>query len=168
MPTGRERAFGINYVPIRQHRPAAMFHGTGNKNTALERMKPNVAIPEYILLTPKRKAIDFGWMCADEDISAYTFSSNIDELIDGLNSIIIGNTKFTHAIEKAMIVQSDIRSAKKKRSVKQINMFTIIKPAAIQRPGSSSAKCQAITMSNKQCKFKAVCGNFCNKHKIII
>lgn len=159
MPTGRDRAFGTNYDPKRKlGKPASMFHETGNKKHALDRMKSHVVIPEYIRMTPKREANDFGWMCNQP----YVYSE-IDELTDRINNVAIVDSKFTGALA----VQTHIRDAKKKRSVKRIDIFEITQQVATSRPCKVIAKCQAVTMSNTPCKFKATCGNFCSKHKII-
>ena len=158
MPTGRDRIFSSQQPRKRLYKPAAMFNETGNKKHALDRMKPTVVIPEHILKIPKRTAIDFDWMCAKAK-EEY----GLDQLIDGISNIIIVDSKFTGALN----IQSSIKTAKKQRSIKQIEVFDIIKPVANVRVGKVIIKCQAVTMANTPCKFKATCGNFCNKHKII-
>ena len=159
MPTGRD-IFSSQQSRKLLYKPAAMFHETGNKKHALDRMKPTVVIPEHILKIPKRTAINFDWMCAKEE---YVYSE-IDQLIDGISNIIIVDSKFTGALN----IQSSIKAAKKQRSIKQIEVFDIIKPVANVRAGKVIMKCQAVTMANTPCKFKATCGNFCNKHKIFV
>ena len=158
IPTGRDRAFGCSsLIPL--YKPAAMFHKTGNKQHALDRMKSPIVIPDHIRAIPKRKAIDFGWVCTKEE---YVYSE-IDKLIDGISNIIIVDSKFAGALN----VQSSIKSAKKQRSIKQIEIFELSRPIATARAGKVIMKCQAVTMANTPCKFKATCGNYCNKHKII-
>ena len=39
-------------------------------------------------------------------------------------------------------------------------------PVAAKESRVSSNICQATTMAGKQCSFKAVCGDFCKKHRI--
>lgn len=41
-------------------------------------------------------------------------------------------------------------------------------PEAVNEQRTSKKICQAITMSNKHCSFRAVCGNFCKKHDVKI
>jgi|TARA_B110000977_G_scaffold30982_1_gene40919 transcription initiation factor TFIIIB Brf1 subunit/transcription initiation factor TFIIB len=39
-------------------------------------------------------------------------------------------------------------------------------PSVINEKRTQSVICTAITMAGKQCSFKAVCGEFCKKHRV--
>lgn len=62
---------------------------------------------------------------------------------------------------KMKYIQNDDR--RKERSLILLEAGT---PATIKVQRTSHKKCQATTMAGNPCKFKAVCGDFCKKHKI--
>ena len=55
------------------------------------------------------------------------------------------------------------------RKTKQIKVIEYIEPTNkqnIQNKSVPIAYCQATTMAGNRCKFKAVCGDYCKKHKL--
>jgi hypothetical protein len=146
MPLGSERAFGRNYSKIQTHRPCILFRETGNKKVALERK--NTAVTKKQLIT-----------------------LNIDDIEFGNAMNICEPSKLDIALEKARAVQTEIIVRKKIRSIKIIDASEVRIPVGDMhgsaKTRASLQKCKAITMSNKPCPFKAVCGAFCRRHKIV-
>lgn len=64
---------------------------------------------------------------------------------------------------KMKYIQNDDR--RKERSLILLEAGTPA-PAVVKALRTSHKLCQATTMAGNPCKFKAVCGDFCKKHKI--
>ena len=150
MPLGSERAFGRNYSKIQTHRPCILFRETGNKKVALE-----------------RKNTAGGTVTKKQLITL-----NIDDIEFGNAMNICEPSKLDIAMEKARLVQTEIITRKKIRSIKTIDASEVRIPVGDMhgsaKTRASLQKCKAITMSNKPCPFKAVCGAFCRRHKITV
>ena len=57
------------------------------------------------------------------------------------------------------------RSAEANAGIGRVKFLTKAPP--VTAANKVAAKCQAVNMNNTQCQFKAVCGKFCKKHRIV-
>lgn len=58
-----------------------------------------------------------------------------------------------------------VRSAEANAGVNRVKVLT--KAPVVIQASKATARCQALNLNNTPCQFKAVCGKFCKKHKIV-
>lgn len=175
MATGRERAFGRDYTPlVGVLKPCNAFRDMGNKTKAFERSGLRAVVRTVPTPPPTANTFSRVYISSVNNLEKEVVISRKGRACKNNIEIefacMLNISAVEPAIEKARVVQKTILLKKKARSIKLIDVSEVRVPVGDMhgsaKTRASLQKCKAITMSNKPCPFKAVCGNFCRRHKI--
>jgi hypothetical protein len=90
-------------------------------------------------------------------------------LTDAVNMYQVGEAdeKCVHLANATWVMKNRYTQAQKRKDHRKTIMIEKT-PEVVNEQRTSKKICQAITMSSKPCSFRAVCGNFCRKHRVEI
>lgn len=89
--------------------------------------------------------------CLDDAIKMYRISEADEKCLKLANATWVMKHAYTR-----------IQNRKDTRRTMMIDKT----PEVVNEPRTSKKMCHAVTMSNKPCSFRAVCGDFCKKHAV--
>lgn len=90
-------------------------------------------------------------------------------LTDAVNMYRVGEAdeKCVHLANATWVMKNRYTQAQKRKDHRKTIMIEKT-PEVVNEQRTSKKICQAITLSSRPCSFRAVCGNFCRKHRVEI